>query len=502
MTNQSLPSAGIPNRTREEMMQLIAMKLGVMSSTAGMSAEEFWRQVALRLSIPDAPSDPTQAARLVLQSIDQPWDSDYLEEEGTAPSIMAYEALYTGLGQPPEMGDIESRASADADDGEDEGLEDLAVEGEVRSEPKPFGVETIVGRIQKGMIKLDPKWQRRYVWPPKKQRRLIESILLGLPIPSLLLFKDDNTGVMHVIDGKQRLETIANFCAPKGHPFRKRFKTFPRSAEGWGAGQPLHEAASKYYEALPPKWKSRLDDTVLQLHVFTDLPPEKLYQIFSRYNTGAVQLKAVEIRNAVFQLSKLHEMMWRVAGEDGDDSKYVDAEERDLSLLLRSVMRGKVDRYGAYDFVGRYYAFAYKSTGSVAKATYEFMKEHQKDPAEEIEELRRELLDALAAVQTWYDPYPLVKPKPDGEFHQFLATIQLVSVTRMNEVIAGGQLTEVEVRARIKTHWPRFAEDTLSIKQNSTNFWSRQKDWLDCLTTGSPPVEPKELSKLVGAAVS
>jgi hypothetical protein len=494
MTNQSQPSTTIPNRTREEMMQLIAMKLGIMSSTAGMSPQEFWHQVALQRSLADVPADPGQAARQVLQSLDQPWDSDYLEEEGLAPSVMAYEALYTSLGQPPEGGETESQPLDEAEDGEDEGLEDLAVEGEVRSEPMPLAIETIVVRVERSRIKLDPEWQRRYVWPPKKQRRLIESILLGLPIPSLLLFKDAKTGIMHVIDGKQRLETIANFCSPKGHALRKRFKTFPRTAEGWGPGQPLHDAASKYYDALPAKWKSRLDDTVLQLHVFTDLPPEKLYQIFSRYNTGAVQLKAVEIRNAVFQLSRLHKMMWRMAGEHGDDTKYADPSERDSSLLLRSIMRRKVDRYGAYDFVGRYYAFAYKSTGSVAKATYEFMKEHQNDPDDEIEELRQEFLRALTTVQEWYE-YPLVKPKPDGEFHQFLATIQLVSTTKMRELFESGRLTEPQVTSRVKTHWPKFAEDTLSIKQNSTNFWVRQKDWLDCLQSGNAPAEPRELSK-------
>ncbi|MDE1881983.1 MAG: DUF262 domain-containing protein [Euryarchaeota archaeon] len=474
---------------------MIAIKLGISIPTAGMTPSEFWKQVALQRNVADAPPDPTQTAKKVLESLDEPWDTDYVEEDGAAPSVMAYEALYTTLNRVSESAGVAEAAAPDeSEEGEDEGLEDLAVEGEVKSEPKPLGIETIVSRIQRGQIDLNPEWQRRYVWPPKKQRRLIESILLGLPIPSLLLFKDEKTGIMHVIDGKQRLQTIANFCAKKGDARFKRFKTFPRSAEGWQPGQPLHEAASKYYENLGPKWKTRVDDTVLQLHVFTELEAEKLYQIFSRYNTGAVQLKAVEIRNAVFQLSKLHRMMWRVAGEHGDDSKYLDAREHDLSQQLREIMRGKVDRYGAYDFMGRYFAFAYQSAGSVAKATYDFMKAHKDDPEEELEELRTEFLLALERVLSWY-AYPLVKPKPDGEFHQFLATVQLVSTTRMLEQIEQGTITEATTRERIQAHWAKFAEDTLSIKQNSTNFWTRQKDWIECVQSGNPPVEPKELVK-------
>lgn len=493
MTNSLTQGASV-NHTREEMMQLIAVRLGMMTPTGGMRVPDFWRQVALQLNVTGAGEDAGQTVRQVLLSLDQVWDSDYLEEDGSGPSLMAYEAVYTSLRKESETADQQASPPSESEEGEDEGLEDLAVEGEVKSEAKPLGIETIVSRIQRGMIKLDPEWQRRYVWPPKKQRRLIESILLGLPIPSLLLFKDDKTGVMHVIDGKQRLETIANFCAKRGDPRYKRFKTLPRSAEGWGPGQPLHEAAGKYYETLPTAWKSRIDDTVLQLHVFTDLPAEKLYQIFSRYNTGAVQLKAVEIRNAVFQLSKLHKMMWRVAGEHGDDSKYLDSQEREMSLQLRAIMRRKVDRYGAYDFIGRYFAFANQSTGSVAKATYEFMKSHQGDPDDEIEELRRDFLDALSTVLQWY-PYPLVKPQPEGEFHQFLATVQLISATRMREAIQNNGMDEETVVTRIKMYWPKFAEDTLSIKQNSTNFWSRQKDWIESLNSGNPPVEPKELSK-------
>lgn len=487
-------------KPRDQMMQLIAVKLGIIQPTAGMPPSEFWAQVALQLNVPAPANNAVEALKQVLDQLDEPWDSDYVEEDGSVPSEFGYEAVYTALNKTPEVVEERVAPPLPEEGGEDEGIEDLAIEGEVKSEPMPLGIETIVSRIEKGTIELDPEWQRRYVWPPKKQRRLIESILLGLPIPSLLLFRDESTGRMYVIDGKQRLETIANFCAKKGHPTRKRFKTFPKTTEGWGAGQPLHDAAGKYYENLPAKYKTKIDDCVLALHVFKELPPEKLYQIFSRYNTGAVQLKAVEIRNAVFQLSALHKMMWRVAGEHGDDALYADDEEREVSQLLRSIMRRKVDRYGAYDFVGRYFGFAYRSTGSVAKATYEFMKEHAKDSPDKVEAFRKEFLRVVQTTANWYDPYPFVKPRPEGEFHQFLATIQLVATKHALDNIAKGRASEEVIRSHIKAHWPKFAEDTLRIKQNSTNFWDRQKEWIRSLESGEAPTEPKELLKPDAAA--
>jgi hypothetical protein len=329
-----------------------------------------------------------------------------------------------------------------------------------------------------GQFWVDVNRQRSFVWKPRKQKALIESILLGLPIPSFLLYKDRESGQMSVIDGRQRLETVYRFTHPKevrGEP-RLRFRTCSASQEGWRPGQFLNPAAGKFYHDLPNKFKTQFDTQNLQVAIL-DVPLAHLYQIFKRYNTGSVALNAAEIRNAVFQNSGLHEMMFRLGGEHRDPAKYADVEERRVAEDLRSIMKNKQSRYGAYDFVGRILAFAHETTGSVAKATFSFMSREHRADAERIESFRRKFLDAFTATADWYE-HPLTEPRASGAFHAFLATIQMVSTIEcLNEIRAGG-LTEEAVRNYIRANWRQFAEtEVLSQKQNSTNFWAMQRDW-------------------------
>src|SRR5215212_8206352 len=157
----------------------------------------------------------------------------------------------------------------------------------------------------------------------------------------------------YVIEGRQRLEPISRFMSPKpakGEP-KLRFKTFPATTEGWRPGQSLHRAAGAYYDDLPEDLRAKFDAAPLVTCTFTDLRPGILYQIFKRYNTGAVALNPAEIRNAVYQSTELHAMMYRVAGEHRDPSKYLDADEKEVGESLRLTMQGKFERYGGYDFV-------------------------------------------------------------------------------------------------------------------------------------------------------
>jgi hypothetical protein len=480
---------------REAAMQDLVNGLGLGESVDLHDIEGFWRQVALAGGVPAPASTPLEMLKQTLAEIDVEWDDDFAEEDGSGPSVLAYEEVYANLSRFPakESAAAGTVAGADGDDeGADDSILDLPMDVQVKFSFSQPDIETVVHKVREERYVLNPDWQRHYVWKSKKQRRFIESILLGLPIPSLLLFKDTKTdGRIYVIDGKQRLETIARFCAPKGGDpnGRKRFKTFPKTTEGWGIGDPLADCAGKYYQDLPPLWKSKIDNTSFSVYVFEELPPDKLYQIFSRYNTGAVQLRAAEIRNAVFQTSPLHKMMWNLAGEHLDSSKHKDEEERRTASDLRATMGGKAARYGAYDFVGRYFAFAYRPPGgSVAKATYEFMRDRSDASVNEIEALRKEFIRVFQKTCAWYDPYELCKPRPEGEFHAFLAAVQLVSTRKMlYDFIDRQTKSEDQVRAHVTKYWPGFAEEVLKLKQNSTNFWGRQADWIESLETGLPP---------------
>lgn len=476
------------SKTRNDLIQEIAARRLGVEGGPSISVEEFWRLVASHVGVVEPASGVVAAAKQVFAELGEEWDDDYLEEDGSQPSIEAYTTLLATL-SPQDGTPQESSQATDAEDDEEEseGVGTLPNELSFSVYPSQPEIATLIEQIRDGRLVIDPDWQRHYVWKLKKQRRLIESILLGLPIPSLLLFQEAD-GKRYVIDGRQRLQTIVSFAAPRGDPNYKRFKTFPAKTEGWRPDEKLNDAAGKYYHQLPPGKKAILDNASLTMHTFTNLPRDKLYQIFARYNTGAVQLKAQEIRNAIYQASPLHKMMWRIAGEHLDDSAYLDDAEREVGTTLRSIMRNKIARYGAYDFVGRYFAFSKMQAGSVAKATKEFMDKEL--PSEEgrgwdVDALRREFLRVFKKTTEWYE-YPLIKPAPDGEFHAFLATVQLVSTRVMlYEHVDKGEVSEDVVRSYVKTRWPAFAEATLKLKQNSTHFWNRQRDWIRDLRQGA-----------------
>ena len=439
----------------------------------------FWRSVAIEVGV-----QPTnllvETARAVLDSLSD-WDEDYLSEDGDNLSDEAYSDLLATLNErtmdgerpwPPR--DEQLQFTPDEDD------EDGAREWEygVGQQAQP-DIRTVLGMMFDKELVVNPEWQRNFVWPLKKQRRFIESILLGLPIPSLLLFEAIDTGTKFVIDGRQRLETLARYCATaeqrEGLPFLgKRFRTFSAKEPYWREAQDLHDAANKYYEQLPPVHRRKIDRAVLTMFTFRSLPARQLYQIFQRYNTGADKLRAAEIRNAVYQTSPLHQLLWRMAGESPDRMPYLDTEEEYVAETLRNIMQNKTARYGAYDFIGRVMAFTHlDNVKTVAAVTNDFMDQFED---REHEPLRQAFLRAFDKVMDWY-AIPLSTPVQNGKFHGFIGTMQLVTTHHALKAIDAGLLSESQVRGAIAGGWMTFAQETLEMKQNSGTFWQRQKEW-------------------------
>src|SRR5712664_1765805 len=72
--------------------------------------------------------------------------------------------------------------------------------------------ETIVSQLKRGNIQLNPRFQRRDAWKPDRKSRFIESLIVGLPIPQIVLAASkEHRGKFIVLDGKQRLLTISQF---------------------------------------------------------------------------------------------------------------------------------------------------------------------------------------------------------------------------------------------------------------------------------------------------
>jgi hypothetical protein len=103
------------------------------------------------------------------------------------------------------------------DDGAGE-IETGSIEYDITSSPNDFNVRTIVDFVGSGSVKI-PGFQRNYVWDIRRASRLVESLLIGLPIPQVFLYEERRNSFL-VIDGQQRLMSIFYFA--KGRFLERR----------------------------------------------------------------------------------------------------------------------------------------------------------------------------------------------------------------------------------------------------------------------------------------
>ncbi|HQT47546.1 MAG TPA: DUF262 domain-containing protein, partial [Acidocella sp.] len=153
-----------------------------------------------------------------------------------------------------------------------------------------YTVDTLVKRMNAGSFKI-PAFQRRFVWTLKHSSKFIESLLMGLPVPGVFLYKEADTNEHLVIDGQQRLRTLQMFY--KGLFGEKKFKLV-------GVREPW---AEKSYEELEPSDILKLDDSIVHATIFKQDSPkdvlDSIYYVFERINTGGIRLSPQEIRNCI-----------------------------------------------------------------------------------------------------------------------------------------------------------------------------------------------------------
>lgn len=179
-----------------------------------------------------------------------------------------------------------------------------------------------------------PELQRNYVWDKPEASRFIDSILLGLPIPSIFLAKTENEKLL-IIDGYQRLMTIRDYV--KG-TFSKDSSLFRLSKT-----EKINERwRGKSYIELSDDERRKIRNTTIHAIIFNQQHPTNddtsLYQIFERINSSGRTLLAQEIRNCVYQgplnslLIRLNENeKWReLFGSQKRDDRM-----RDMEYILR-----------------------------------------------------------------------------------------------------------------------------------------------------------------------
>jgi Protein of unknown function DUF262 len=176
----------------------------------------------------------------------------------------------------------------------EEGVEDDSTndtENIVRFNISSYGadytVDSLVKRLRTGAFFVPP-FQRAYVWNQNQASRFIESLLLGLPVPGIFLYKEPATNKHLIIDGQQRLKTIQFFYDKTF--LEKRFRLTNVSKQ-W---------AGKSYDDLEEPDRQKLEDSIVHATIFQQDEPklgdQSIYYVFERINTGGLRLSAQEIR--------------------------------------------------------------------------------------------------------------------------------------------------------------------------------------------------------------
>jgi hypothetical protein len=180
------------------------------------------------------------------------------------------------------------RAESDQDLGEMETEEDFTfppAERKVITQPVDLSIQTLVEQWRAKSLIL-PEIQREYVWDNGKASRLIESLLLNIPIP-VLYFSETPDAKYEIIDGHQRVHSIARFV---GNEFK---------LSGLAV---LREYKGKRYHELPDREQRFLKMRTLRaILISVDSHPSMKFEVFERLNTGSISLNAQELRNSIYR---------------------------------------------------------------------------------------------------------------------------------------------------------------------------------------------------------
>ena len=211
------------------------------------------------------------------------------------------------------------------------------VEFDISVSPSDPPLSTISQQIEDGDI-IIPFYQRKFVWTIQQASKLIESFLMGLPVPQVFLYQNDE-GILEVIDGQQRLMSVQYF-----------FSGFFGEADRQGKRQVFKlkglsersEYNNKTFSELSSRDQRRLKSSTIRAINIRQLSPkggaDSVFHIFERLNTGGTQLKPQEIRNAVYR-GPVVKSLRRLNSDTNWQSilglKSPDKTQKDVELVLR-----------------------------------------------------------------------------------------------------------------------------------------------------------------------
>lgn len=229
-----------------------------------------------------------------------------------------------------------------------------------------------VGHAREDELDLNPPYQREYIWSNPDSQKLIESILRGIPLPSIILATVADDDKLQIVDGKQRLTSILRFVG--AHPaavafakekndlelFQKNFRKFakkhaltpddirrhylPFKTKTYEKTDPLRLLSGKFYDeikevsttiggkqvAVRKLFDSSSSPYRIPILRYEDTAVRDIHQVFRIYNQQGVKLNAEEIRNAVYNHLKIVQLMLFIGGDRAEPSMAQYAVDADV----------------------------------------------------------------------------------------------------------------------------------------------------------------------------
>lgn len=330
---------------------------------------------------------------------------------------------------------------------------------EVYTTPSDPDIKTLLGRIEDGTLILHPKFQRAAVWDDKRKSRLIESLLLNLPIPPCFLAEDDD-GTRVVVDGQQRLNAINEFYHGK------------YALKGL---EVLKELNEKRWEELPPKLDRKILQRVIRTLIISHhTHPDLRFIIFERLNTGAVPLVDQEIRNATL---------------GGSFNDLINEIANDTQFLNTMRVAKPDERLKHHELILRFFAIDknlsnYKPPLKILLTKY--MQEVRKSSPQEITILKEKFMSALNRSLEVFGPNAFRKYSIDTGSYQSpvsraLFDLQMISLGDIPYAIVAENKDAIETAFKELSTDTQFAESLARATDHRSRFYYRQRKWIDAL---------------------